>query len=78
MQVHSEPTRLRGATIIAAMAAMVIAVLHSIIVPALVWLVSRALTRWWTRDLGGLTGDTYTALCEIGKVVTLASLTVRI
>ncbi|MFV9506082.1 MAG: adenosylcobinamide-GDP ribazoletransferase [Oscillochloridaceae bacterium umkhey_bin13] len=29
---------------------------------------------WWTRDLGGLTGDTYGALCEIGEVLALASL----
>ena len=27
-----------------------------------------------TRDLGGLTGDTYGALCEIAEVVTLAVL----
>jgi adenosylcobinamide-GDP ribazoletransferase len=41
-----------------------------------VWGVSSALARWWTRDLGGLTGDTYGALCEIAEVVTLAVLSV--
>jgi adenosylcobinamide-GDP ribazoletransferase len=34
--------------------------------------------RWWTRDLGGLTGDTYGALCEIGEVIALAALTARL
>jgi adenosylcobinamide-GDP ribazoletransferase len=38
---------------------------------ALVWGVSHWLARWWTRDLGGLTGDTYGALCEIAEVVAL-------
>lgn len=33
------------------------------------------LARWWTHDLGGLTGDTYGALNEIGEVVALAVLT---
>lgn len=37
-----------------------------------VWLATQVLARWWTRDLGGLTGDTYGALCEIGEVVALA------
>jgi adenosylcobinamide-GDP ribazoletransferase len=38
----------------------------------LVWAVAYLLARWWTRDLGGLTGDTYGALCEIAEVVALA------
>lgn len=40
----------------------------------LVWAGSHWLARWWTRDLGGLTGDTYGALCEIGEVVALAAM----
>ncbi|MBX0330241.1 adenosylcobinamide-GDP ribazoletransferase [Oscillochloris sp. ZM17-4] len=36
---------------------------------------SHLLIRWWVRDLGGLTGDTYGALCEIGEVVALAAIT---
>ena len=32
------------------------------------------LGRWWTHDLGGLTGDTYGALCEIAEVVVLATI----
>lgn len=43
----------------------------------LVWGASHLLARWWTRDLGGLTGDTYGAMCEIAEVVALAALTVR-
>jgi adenosylcobinamide-GDP ribazoletransferase len=45
---------------------------------ALVWLGSHLLAIWWTRDLGGLTGDTYGALCEIAEVVALAALAARI
>jgi adenosylcobinamide-GDP ribazoletransferase len=45
---------------------------------ALVWLAARALAQWWVRDLGGLTGDTYGALCEITEVVALAALTARL
>jgi adenosylcobinamide-GDP ribazoletransferase len=42
---------------------------------ALVWLVTAYLCRRWVRQLGGLTGDTYGALSEIGEVVALAALT---
>ena len=45
---------------------------------ALVWVVTQLLAMWWTRDLGGLTGDTYGALCEIAEVVTLAALSARL
>jgi len=78
VQAQSEPTTLRGATMIAAVAALVIAGPRGVVALALVWLVARALARWWARDLGGLTGDTYGALCEIGEVVALAALTARI
>ncbi|WP_298819204.1 adenosylcobinamide-GDP ribazoletransferase [Chloroflexus sp.] len=49
-----------------------------IIASALVLVVAHLLARWWVRDLGGLTGDTYGALCEIGEVVALAALTIRL
>jgi adenosylcobinamide-GDP ribazoletransferase len=45
---------------------------------ALVWITTQLLAMWWTRDLGGLTGDTYGALCEIAEVVTLATLAVTV
>lgn len=32
------------------------------------------LAHWWNRTLGGLTGDTYGALCEMSEVVVLATL----
>jgi adenosylcobinamide-GDP ribazoletransferase len=43
----------------------------------LVLLIAHALAARWTRMLGGLTGDTYGALCEIGEVVALAALSAR-
>lgn len=49
---------------------------RGIMTVVLVWLATHLLARWWTRDLGGLTGDTYGALCEIGEVVALATLAV--
>jgi len=42
-----------------------------------VWAATHLLAHWWTRALGGLTGDTYGALCEIAEVVALATLTAR-
>ena len=51
---------------------------RGVVALALVWLAARWLARWWTRDLGGLTGDTYGALCEIGEVIALAALTARV
>lgn len=48
---------------------------HGLVAMALVGLVATALARWWVHTLGGLTGDTYGALCEIGEVVALAALT---
>lgn len=36
------------------------------------------LGRWWTRDLGGLTGDTYGACCELVEVIALAALTAEV
>ncbi|MFN3374581.1 MAG: adenosylcobinamide-GDP ribazoletransferase, partial [Chloroflexus sp.] len=56
--------------------AWLIAGLAGIVAAALVLAVAHLLARWWVRDLGGLTGDTYGALCEIGEVVALAALTI--
>ena len=52
--------------------ALLIAGTRGLVAFALVWLATQLLAMWWTRDLGGLTGDTYGALCEIAEVVTLA------
>ena len=62
------------ATATAAGLAIILAGPRGLLALALVWGVSSGLARWWTRDLGGLTGDTYGALCEIAEVVTLATL----
>ncbi|WP_129628450.1 adenosylcobinamide-GDP ribazoletransferase [Candidatus Oscillochloris fontis] len=40
--------------------------------------VAHLLATWWTRALGGLTGDTYGALCELSEVVALAVISLRI
>lgn len=40
-------------------------------------LVARVVFARWTRSLGGLTGDTYGAMCEIGEVVALAAMSAR-
>jgi adenosylcobinamide-GDP ribazoletransferase len=44
---------------------------RGIVALALTWVVAHVLGMWWARDLGGLTGDTYGALCEIAEVVAL-------
>lgn len=56
------------------MAAWPAALLHVVIALALVLLVTHWLCRRWTNSLGGLTGDTYGALCEIGEVIVLAAM----
>jgi len=62
------------ASTVAAGAALLACGLAGLVAALLVWGVAHLLARWWTRDLGGLTGDTYGALCEIGEVVALAAL----
>ena len=66
------------ATGIALALALAIGGARGLIALALVWGVSRWLARWWTRDLGGLTGDTYGALCEIAEVVALAVMSAKL
>lgn len=68
----------RSDFIIATVATLVLVVAiaggRGLVAALCVWATTRALARWWTRDLGGLTGDTYGALCEIGEVVAIAAL----
>ena len=61
------------ATVTALGAALLVGGLRGLVAMLLVWGVTVLVARWWTRDLGGLTGDTYGALCEIGEVVVLAT-----
>jgi adenosylcobinamide-GDP ribazoletransferase len=63
-------------TLLVLMLSVAVGQWHGLLAGALVWGSTHLLARWWTRDLGGLTGDTYGALCEIGEVVALAALTV--
>jgi adenosylcobinamide-GDP ribazoletransferase len=60
------------ATLTALALALLLAGPRGLIALALVWAATQALAMWWTRDLGGLTGDTYGALCEIAEVLALA------
>ena len=66
------------ATATALLLAALVAGPRGLVALLLVWLAAHLLGRWWTRDLGGLTGDTYGALCEIGEVVALAALTASV
>jgi adenosylcobinamide-GDP ribazoletransferase len=77
-QSHLRPGDFLIATGTALILALALGGMHGLIALALVWLVTHLLGRWWTRDLGGLTGDTYGALCEIAEVVTLATMTASI
>lgn len=79
---HSvQPQVRRGDFVVATATALALALAlagtHGLIACALVWLGAHLLAMWWTRDLGGLTGDTYGALCELAEVVALAALAAR-
>lgn len=78
IQAQANPSILRDTTITTIGLALFVAGSRGVVALILVWLAARWLARWWTRDLGGLTGDTYGALCEIGEVIALAALTARI
>lgn len=78
VQAEAASAQLRNATIIALLAALLLAGLQGVLALGLVWIAARWLARWWTHELGGLTGDTYGALCEIGEVVALAALTAQL
>lgn len=63
------------ATVVALATALLVGGAVGFVAMLLVWAGTHALARWWTNDLGGLTGDTYGALCEFGEVIALAALT---
>jgi adenosylcobinamide-GDP ribazoletransferase len=69
----------RPAFVLSTVAALLLALLigqgSGLVAGLLVALSTTLLARWWTRDLGGLTGDTYGALTELAEVVALAALT---
>jgi adenosylcobinamide-GDP ribazoletransferase len=74
-QSYLRPGDFAGASVATLALALIVGGAGGLIALALVWMVTHLLGRWWTRDLGGLTGDTYGALCEIAEVVALATLT---
>jgi len=58
-------------------AAWPLALLRGGVACGLVLLTAHVVFTRWTRELGGLTGDTYGAMCEIAEVVTLAAISAR-
>jgi adenosylcobinamide-GDP ribazoletransferase len=66
------------ATAVTLLLALALGGTRGLVALATTWIAAQLLGMWWTRDLGGLTGDTYGALCEIAEVVTLATLAVSI
>jgi adenosylcobinamide-GDP ribazoletransferase len=70
-----EQVTMRDLLVATALAAGLIGVLgglSGLVAMLFAWGTAHLLGSWWTRDLGGLTGDTYGALCEIAEVVALA------
>ncbi len=65
-------TLLMGAILLAVVIASGESLRRAALAMGAVALCTHILARIWTRQLGGLTGDTYGALCEIGEVVALA------
>jgi adenosylcobinamide-GDP ribazoletransferase len=53
------------------------AVLRGVVAIALTLAAAHVIFTRWTKSLGGLTGDTYGAMCEIGEVVALAAMSAR-
>lgn len=53
------------------------AAMRGAITTGLTLLIAHIIFARWTRSLGGLTGDTYGAMCEIGEVVALAAMSAQ-
>ncbi len=75
---HVRQRDLWWSSVMTAACALLCAGIAGLIAVGLALVVAHLLARWWVRDLGGLTGDTYGALCELGEVVALAALSVRL
>lgn len=74
---HAGRETLVAAALSAALIAGAVAGVQGLVAFLLVTATAYLLGRWWTGALGGLTGDTYGALCELTEVVALAALTIR-
>lgn len=75
-QSHVQPQHFFVSTSFVLLLALLIGQWQGVAAVGLVWGVTHLLARWWTHDLGGLTGDTYGALNEVGEVIVLATLAV--
>jgi len=75
VQIRTNQRNLLVGTLSTLLLAVLLEGLRGLLAMALVWLASHLLARWWTGLLGGLTGDTYGALCELAEVVALATMT---
>lgn len=73
-RTHIRPADFAAASATALLLALLLGGVAGLAACGAVWVAAHAIARWWTRDLGGLTGDTYGALCEIAETVTLAVL----
>lgn len=71
-QQQIEQRSLFRATLAALLVTLLLGPIQGLVAGLLVWGIAALLYRWWVRDLGGLTGDTYGALCEISEVIVLA------
>lgn len=71
-QQQREQRSLFRATLAALLLTLLLGPVQGLVAGLLVWGIAALLYRWWVRDLGGLTGDTYGALCEISEVIVLA------
>ncbi len=61
------------ATLLTLLPVLAIGGVRGVIALLCVWAATHLLATLWVRDLGGLTGDTYGALCELAEVVALAA-----
>ncbi len=73
-QQQIEPRSLFRATLTTLLLTLLLGPIRGLVAGLLVWGCAVLLYRWWVRDLGGLTGDTYGALCEISEVIVLAAI----
>ncbi|KAB8141874.1 adenosylcobinamide-GDP ribazoletransferase [Chloroflexia bacterium SDU3-3] len=78
VQQHVRMLHVALAGVVALAAALLLGGPAGLLALALGLPAAHLLARWWTNDLGGLTGDTYGALCELSEVVVLATMSLAI
>ncbi len=78
VQGRVDQARLLAVSALVLLVAAAVAGVGGMLACLLAALGAHLLGRWWTRDLGGLTGDTYGACCELVEVIALAALTAEV